>query len=83
MNSLAQQLAALNPPLQHIIESQGETIIFTLMDPQRQARVSRRLSKTLVDNTQFLYVVIRDAVNEIRALGSQTPITSKQIYSTD
>ncbi len=51
MNSLAQQLAALNPPLQHIIEPQGETIIFTLMDPQRQARVSRRLSKTLVDNT--------------------------------
>lgn len=83
MNSLAQQLAALNPPLQHIIEPQGETIIFTLMDPQRQARVSRRLSKTLVDNTQLLYVVIRDAVNEICALGSQTPITSKQIYSTD
>lgn len=83
MNLLAEQLAALNPPLQHIIESQGEAIILTLIDPQRPARVSRSLSKTLADNTQLLYVVIREAINEIRALGSQTPVTSKEIFSTD
>ncbi len=83
MDSLTQQLAALNPPLHHIIESQGDTIIFTLIDPQRPARVSRSLSKALVTNTQLLYVVIRDAVNEIRALGSQPPITNKDIFSDD
>lgn len=56
---------------------------FYPIDPKKPARVSRSLSKTLADNTQLLYVVIRDAVNEIRALGCQTPVTSKEIFSTD
>lgn len=83
MKSLAQQLNALNPPLEHMIESQGETIVFTLIDPARPARVSRSLNKALVANTELLYTVIRDAVNQIRELGSHPPITDEQIYPDD
>jgi hypothetical protein len=80
MESLAQQLNALNPPLRHEIESQGEVIVFTLIDPARPARVSRSLSKSLVSNTELLYTVIRDAVNQIREMGCHPPITADQIY---
>lgn len=83
MHSLSSQLAALNPPLQHLIESKGEVIVFTLIDPARPARVTRSLSGGLVDNTELLYLVIRDAVNEIRALGCQAPITKTEIYPDD
>lgn len=83
MESLAQQLRALNPPLKHEIESQGDIIVFTLIDPARPARVTRTLSQALVSNTELLYTVIRDAVNEIRELGCHSAITADQIYPDD
>lgn len=83
MHSLSSQLAALNPPLQHLIESKGEVIVFTLIDRARPTRVTRSLSRALVDNTELLYLVIRDAVNEIRALRCHAPITKTEIYPDD
>lgn len=83
MQSLAEQLNALNPPLKHEIASQGDVIVFTLIDPSRPAQVSRSLSKALVSNTELLYTVIRDAVNEIRELGCHPAITAEQIYPDD
>lgn len=83
MKSLASQLAALNPPLQHIIESRGDIVVFTLIDPERPARVTRSLGQALIDNTELLYTVIRDAVNVIRAQGCHTPIFATEIYPDD
>lgn len=83
MQALKQQLARLDPPLKHEIASQGEVILFTLIDPVRPARVTRSLSQPLVRNTQLLYTVIRDAVNELRALGAHAPVSEREIFPDD
>ncbi|AXA65370.1 MULTISPECIES: hypothetical protein [Pseudomonas] len=80
MQALRSQLAALDPPIKHEIQSQGDNLLITLIDPARPARVSRTLNQTLVRNTALLYEVIRDAINELRAGGSLPDITAADIY---
>jgi len=80
MQALRSQLAALDPPIKHEIQSQGDSLLITLIDPARPARVSRTLNQTLVRNTALLYEVIRDAINELRAGGSLPDITAADIY---
>lgn len=69
MQALRSQLAALDPPIKHELESQGDKLVITLIDPARPARVTRTLSQSLVCNTSLLYEGLRDAVNQLRALG--------------
>ncbi|KTT55357.1 hypothetical protein NS337_07005 [Pseudomonas oryzihabitans] len=83
MQALKSQLAALDPPIKHEIQSQGDNLLITLIDPARPARVSRVLNQTLVRNTALLYEVIRDAINELRAIGSLPAITADEIYPDD
>ncbi|MDQ7914832.1 hypothetical protein RCF34_17115 [Pseudomonas sp. 102515] len=83
MQDLKSQLAALDPPIKHEIQSQGDNLLITLIDPARPARVSRTLNQTLVRNTALLYEVIRDAINELRAIGSLPAITAADIYPDD
>ncbi|WP_295467723.1 hypothetical protein [uncultured Pseudomonas sp.] len=83
MQALRTQLAALDPPIKHELQSQGDNLVIVLIDPTRPARVSRTLSQTLVRNTSLLYDVIRDAVNELRALGTHPAITDQDIYPDD
>ena len=83
MQALKSQLAALDPPIKHEIQSQGDNLLITLIDPARPARVSRVLNQGLVRNTALLYEVIRDAINELRASGSLPAITADEIYPDD
>lgn len=83
MQALRTQLAALDPPIKHELQSQGDNLVIVLIDPTRPARVSRTLNQTLVRNTSLLYDVIRDAVNELRALGTHPAITDQDIYPDD
>ncbi|OYT80731.1 MAG: hypothetical protein CFE50_18640 [Pseudomonas sp. PGPPP4] len=83
MQALKSQLAALDPPIKHEIQSQGDNLLITLIDPARPARVSRVLNQTLVRNTALLYEVIRDAINELRAIGSLPAITADEIHPDD
>jgi len=83
MQALRTQLAALDPPIKHELQSQGDNLVIVLIDPTRPARVSRTLNQTLVRNTSLLYDVIRDAVNELRALGTYPAITDQDIYPDD
>ncbi|WP_263259602.1 MULTISPECIES: hypothetical protein [Pseudomonas] len=80
MQALRSQLAALDPPIKHEIQSQGDNLLITLIDPARPARVSRTLNQALVRNTALLYEVIRDAINELRAGGSLPDITAADVY---
>lgn len=83
MDSLRDQLAALHPPLEHRLESQGDNLVITLINPARPARVTRTLNQRLVHNTPLLYEVLRDAVNELRAMGSHPAISEKEIFPDD
>jgi hypothetical protein len=83
MQALRSQLAALDPPIKHELESQGDNLVITLIDPTRPARVTRTLSQGLVRNTSLLYEVIRDAVNQLRAMGSHPAVTDQDIYPDD
>ncbi|MEH3022555.1 MAG: hypothetical protein PGN19_07460 [Pseudomonas oryzihabitans] len=83
MQALRTQLAALDPPIKHELASQGDNLVIVLIDPTRPARVSRTLNQTLVRNTSLLYDVIRDAVNELRAMGCHPAITDQDIYPDD
>lgn len=80
MNALRDQLAALNPPLEHLMESQGDNLVITLIDPSRPAEVTRTLNQRLVANTSLLYEVIRDAVNELRAIGCHPAISERDVF---
>lgn len=80
MDALRNQLAALDPPLKHELESQGDNLVITLIDPKRPAKVTRTLNRCLIDNTPLLYEVIRDAVNELRAIGCHPPISEREIF---
>jgi len=80
MDSLRHQLAALNPPLEHHLESQGDNLVITLIDPARPAKVTRSLNQRLIHNTALLYEVIRDAVNELRAIGSHPAVSEHEIF---
>lgn len=83
MDSLRQQLAALNPPLEHQLESQGNNLVITLIDPTRPAKVTRTLNQRLVANTPLLYEVIRDAINELRAIGCHPAVSEREIFPDD
>lgn len=83
MDALRTQLAALDPPLKHELESQGHNLVITLIDPVRPAKVTRTLNRALVANTPLLYDVIRDAINELRAVGSHPPITENEVFPDD
>ncbi|WP_145151345.1 hypothetical protein [Pseudomonas oryzihabitans] len=83
MQALRSQLAALDPPIKHELESQGDNLVITLIDPIRPARVTRTLSQRLLRNTSLLYDVIRDAVNQLRAMGSYPAVTDQDIYPDD
>ena len=83
MEALRSQLAALDPPLKHQLESQGKNLVITLIDPARPAKVARTLNESLVRNTPLLYDVIRDAVNELRAVGCHPPISEREIFPDD
>jgi hypothetical protein len=63
---LKERLAALDPPLKHLIESRGESVVITLIDPTRLLKVSRVLSNGNLSNEELVYTVMRDAVNELR-----------------
>lgn len=83
MDTLRTQLAALDPPLKHELESQGHNLVITLIDPARPAKVTRTLNQALVANTPLLYEVIRDAINELRAVGCHPPITETEVFPDD
>lgn len=85
VDALRNQLAALDPPLKHNLESQGDNLVITLIDPERPARVTRTrtLNRSLVANTPLLYDVIRDAINELRAGGCHPPISEHEVFPDD
>lgn len=83
MEALRSQLAALDPPLKHQSESQGKNLVITLIDPARPAKVTRTLNESLLRNTPLLYDVIRDAVNELRAIGCHPPISEHEVFPDD
>jgi hypothetical protein len=79
MKSLTDQLAALDPPLKYELQSRGQVTVIVLIDPELPAKVERSLDKHLLNNNLLLYVVIRDAVDELRKMGSRPPVTEDQL----
>ncbi|WP_434136970.1 hypothetical protein JQR88_24570 (plasmid) [Pseudomonas luteola] len=79
MRSLKEQLAALSPPLTYELLDRGDVTIISIIDPSLPAKVERSLEKSLLNNNLLLYVVIRDAVDELRRLGGYPPVTTDQI----
>lgn len=67
MEKLRRRLAALDPPIKHMVESQGETILITLFDHEHLVKTSRSVRHTHLRNQDLLYELLRDAVNELRA----------------
>lgn len=66
MENLKRRLAALDPPIKHAMEMQGETIVITLIDPKHLVKTTRAVRHTHLRNQYLLYDLIRDAVNELR-----------------
>ena len=79
MKSLKEQLAALDPPLKYALLDRGNVTLISLMDPSLPAKVERSLDKELLSNNLLLYVVIRDAVDELRAMGGHRPVTEEEL----
>ena len=79
MRSLKEQLAALSPPLTYELLDRGEVTIISIIDPSLPAKVERSLEKSLLSNNLLLYVVIRDAVDELRKKSGHPPVSYDQL----
>jgi hypothetical protein len=53
--------------------------IISIIDPSLPAKVVRSLEKSLLNNNLLLYIVIRDAVDELRRKGGHPPISDDQL----
>jgi len=74
MPSLKTLLAQLDPPLKHLLEMRGQTMLLTIMDPAIPAKAERSLEPRQYQNEDLLYVVLLHAINELRGKGSQAPL---------
>lgn len=79
MKSLKDQLAALDPPLKYALLDRGNITVISLIDPSLPAKVERSLDKALLSNNLLLYIVIRDAVDELRQMGGHPPVTEEEL----
>jgi hypothetical protein len=79
MKSLKEQLAALDPPLKHVMLDRGNITVISLIDPSLPAKVERSLDKDVLSNNLLLYAIIREAVNELRHMGGHPAITETEI----
>ncbi|TWI55008.1 hypothetical protein IQ22_01919 [Pseudomonas duriflava] len=81
MQALKRKLEELDPPLKHTLEEREGTLIITLFDPQLPAKTQRSFSARLLHNRELLYEVVRDAVNELRAIGAYPPLDAKALLT--
>lgn len=56
----------MDPPIKHVVELQGETIVITLIDPKHLVKTTRAIRPTHLRNQVLLYDLLRDAMNELR-----------------
>jgi hypothetical protein len=83
MRPLKEQLSALNPPLTYEILDRGSVTVISIVDPALPAKVERSQEKSLLKNNLLLYVIIRDAVDELRKMGGHPPVTVYQISAEE
>jgi len=74
MDKLHERLARLDPPLRHEVVPQDDGLLITLIDPQRNTRVSRLFKYAEMQNVAQLNLMLLYAINELRHKGAQVPL---------
>ena len=75
MRSLSNTLSALDPPIKHITEWRGTSMLITLLDPSVPAKVTRLVEDAARTDYGLLNLTLLYAVNELRAKGSHAPLS--------